>query len=399
MQTGPDRKAEGPAVGIRILDLTTVVSGPLCTQILGDMGAEVIKIESLSGDSARMMGLPMPDGIAPLFAHCNRNKKSLSIDLKRPEAQALVRRIAAEVDVVIENFRPGVAERLGLASKRLRADNPSLIFVSINGFGPEGPYRDLPAYDTVIQGLTGFMPMQGGDGEPRLVQGIVADKVTALTAVYATLGALLARERGDGRGQHVDVPMLDAYAAFVMPDLMGPKTYPDEKAPAFPSPHRTWKTADGFVVLMVIEDSQFHGLCRAVERVDFIDDPRCANLITRLAHIEELFAELDVELAKWPTEELIERARAEGVPIAPANDIEGFLADPQVASNGTVIEDSSDPVLGRTRYLRNPVRFGETPTSILNLPPRKGEHGDEILERVGLTTKEIEALRADGVLG
>jgi crotonobetainyl-CoA:carnitine CoA-transferase CaiB-like acyl-CoA transferase len=398
MQIDLNGDATGPAAGIRVLDLTTVVSGPFCTQILGDMGAEVIKVESPGGDSSRRMGLPMPENCSPLFVHCNRNKSSLSIDLKAPEGQALARKIASNIDVVIENFRPGVAERLGLGSERLRSENPSLIYVSINGFGSSGPYRDMPAYDTVIQGLTGFMPIQGGEGEPRLVQGIVADKVTALTAAYATLGALLARERGDGTGQHVDVPMLDAYAAFVMPDLFGPNTYPDEVAPPMPNPHRTWKTADGYIVLMAVEDDQFNGLCRAIDREGFIDDPRCENLITRIMNMKELFSELELVIAGISTKDMVDRCRAEGVPIAPVNDVDAFLVDPQVVSNRIVVEDASDPALGRVRHMRNPVRYGSTPTSIRRLPPRKGEQSAEILEGFGFSPSEIAKLRDAGVL-
>lgn len=388
--------ANGPLAGIRVLDLTTVVSGPLCTQILGDLGADILKVEVPHGESARRMGLPATDGISPLFAQCNRNKRSIAVDLKHDAGPALVRRIAASVDVVLSNYRPGVAERLGLGHDDLVVGNPELIYVAISGFGPDGPYRDLPAYDTVIQGLTGFMPDQGGEGPPQLIRSITADKSTALTATYAVMAALFARERSGGGGQRVEVPMLDAYAAFMMPDILGPKTFPDADAPALPNVHRTWATADGHVVMMIVEDNQFAGICRALDRAELIDDPRCAGLVQRLIHAEELFALLEEELAKWTTAELVRRAREQGAPVAPANSIDEFLADPQVAHNATVLESDADPAVGRTRYLRPAVRFERTPASIRRLPPRCGEHTDAILGEIGLDASEIAKLRETG---
>ncbi len=392
-------EALGPLVGYRVLDLSTVVSGPLCGQILGDLGADVLKVEAPDGDSARRMGLPMTDGISPLFAQCNRNKRSIAIDLKTNTGQEVARKLAEGVDVVLTNFRPDVAERLGLGYDDLIARNSKLVYVAISGFGREGPYRDLPAYDTVIQGLSGFMPLQGGDGEPQLVRSIVADKVTALTAVYAVMGGLLARERGGPSGQRVDVPMLDAYAAFLLPDtLVGSLTFPDASPPDFPNIHRTWRTADGYVVMMIVEDSQFTGICRALERDDLIEDPRCANLMQRLIHAAELFDIIEQELTKWTTADFLRRAQAHGAPVANANSIDDFLVDPQVAHNGTIIETDIDASLGRTRYLGPAVRYEATPASFRRLPPRLGEQTEEILAEAGYDAEQIQALRADGAV-
>jgi crotonobetainyl-CoA:carnitine CoA-transferase CaiB-like acyl-CoA transferase len=389
----------GPLAGVRVLDLSAVVSGPLCTQILGDLGADVVKVESPGGDTARRLGPPFKGGLSGYFAHFNRNKRSLAVDLKSEEGRALVRRLALGADVLVQNFRPGVAERLGLAYDDLAAESPGLVYVSISGFGPDGPYRDLPAYDTVIQGLTGFLPVQGGDGPPRLVRGVVADKTTALTAAYAIVAALYARERHRGRGQRVDVPMLDAYAAFMLPDSMIAEAFlPTEPLPFSPGEvHRVWQTADGWVVMMIIEDHQFQGLCHAIEREDMLEDPRCANLITRIVHARELFALLAEELVKWPTAELLERGRRFGAPIAPANSIADFLADPQVQANRTVFE-AEHPEAGRMRLLRNPVRFERTPASVRHLPPRLGEQTDALLREAGLGADEIARLRASGAV-
>ena len=170
--------ARGPLAGVRVLDLSTVVSGPFCTQVLGDLGADVWKLENPRGDSTRMMGPPFKGGLTPIFAHFNRNKRSLVVDLKRPEGLGVVRRLAARADVLVENFRPGVMERLGLGYAELAAENPRLVYVSVNGFGSDGPYRDLPAYDNVIQGLVGFAAIQGAGGTPSLVRCIAADKTS-----------------------------------------------------------------------------------------------------------------------------------------------------------------------------------------------------------------------------
>ncbi len=396
-------EARGPLAGFQVLDFSSVVSGPLCTQILGDLGADVIKVETHKGDSTRMMGPPFRGGLTPIFTQFNRNKRAVQLDLKNPDGLAVAVRLAASADAVIENFRPGVADRLGIGYEALSASNPGLVYVAISGFGPDGPYRDHPAYDTVIQGLSGFMQIQGDEQDPKLVRGIAADKTTGLTATYAVMAALLARERNGGRGQRVDVPMLDAYAAFALPDTLGPEAFlpVEETPPGMPRMqdiHRTWATADGHVVMMIVEDSQFQGICRAIGREDLIDDPRCANLVTRIVNANDLFAELEEEIVKWPTAELVERARRFGAPLAPANGVAEFLEDPQVRANGTIFETEHDAA-GTVRQLRNPVRFEKTPGSLRRHPPTAGEHTDEVLREAGFDDAEIARLRESQAIG
>lgn len=397
MQSRKGERSTGPLAGIRVVDLSNVVSGPLCTQVLGDLGADVIKVEALSGDLSRRLGPPFVDGLTPLYAHCNRNKRAIALDLKSPQAIEVVRRLVRDADVLLENYRPDVATRLGLGWDALSRENPKLIYVSLNGFGGDGPYRDLPAYDNVIQGLVGFAKIQGGkQGPPSLVKNLVADKSSALTAVYAVLAGLFARERGDGRGQRIEVPMLDAFAAFMLVDVLRDQTFPEAPTFALPDldPHRAWETADGHVVMMIIEDHQFQAMCRALGRDDLIDDPRCANLIQRVLNAEELFRMTAEECKKWRTAELVERARRFGAPVARCNGIEDFLADPQVQANETVFEtpDRTGPM----RLIKNPVRFERTPTDLRHAPPRIGEHTDEILRESGYTDEEIAALRNAG---
>ncbi|HKE12342.1 MAG TPA: CoA transferase [Myxococcota bacterium] len=390
----------GPLAGIRVLDLSSVVSGPLCTQVLGDLGAEVWKVEPPAGDTTRRLGPPFRGGLTGFFAHFNRNKRSIALDLKRPEGQQTARRLALQADVLVENYRPDVVKRLGLGYEELSQENPRLVYLSISGFGPSGPYRDLPAYDTVIQGLAGFMPTQGGDGTPQLVKSIIADKATALTAAYAVMAALFARARGDGRGQHVHVPMLDAFAAFMLPDVLTKEAFKAEDEtprPKLPDAHRTWETADGHVVLLILEDHQFAGFCRAVRREDMLDDPRCKSLVTRIVNGRGLYKILEEELRKWKTADLVERARQFDVPLAAVHSVNDFLRDPHVQSSETVLE-VDDPEAGPMRFLSNPVRFARTPTNLRQRPPRLGEQSETILQEAGFTSDEIARLRAERVI-
>ncbi|MCA9510385.1 MAG: CoA transferase, partial [Myxococcales bacterium] len=355
MSGAPSCVAPGPCAGLRVLDLTSVISGPLCTQGLGDLGADVIKVEAPAGDPARYSGGPFREpGFSGFVAQLNRNKRSIVVDLKSEEGCALVRELAAAVDVVAENFRPGVMERLGLGWDALRARNPALVYLSINGFGADGPYAGLPAYDMVMQGLVGLMPEQGGDGPPALVQGSVADKSTALTAVSGVLAALLARERDPARrGQRVEVAMIDAYAAFALPDAMMSRSFPPlaGDASVASSYFRAWETADGHVVGVVIEDAQLAALCRALGRPDVAADPRFAKRAERFANYAALAGVLADEIRRHATAEFVARAREEGAPFAPVNDVDAFLADAHVRHRGTVTEQD-DPRFGPVRYLK-----------------------------------------------
>jgi len=389
---------DGPLAGVLVLDLSTVVSGPLCGQVLGDLGADVVKLEAFSGDTTRRMGIPDACGFTGWYLQFNRNKRGLAVNLKTEGGVAVVKRLASTADIVLENFRPGVADRLGVGYEALVAENPKLIYAAISGFGPDGPYRDLPAYDSVIQGVAGFMPTQGGDGEPSLVRSIAADKASGMTALYAILAALYAREKNGGRGQRVDIPMLDSWIAFILPDIFQDRTYKAAPEPGpGPSVHRTWETKDGHVVMMIVEDHQFHALCRTLERDDLIDDPRCSDLITRFMNAATLFAELETELLKWTTQELVDRARKLGAPLAPANSIPEMMRDPQAVHAGIVVEADHEEA-GTLRYLRNPARFAETPTSLRAHPPKLGEHTEELLRQAGYSTEEIGALRDGGAI-
>lgn len=383
-----------------MLDFTTMVSGPVCTQYLADLGADVIKIEAPAGDASRHTASAQRKGMAGFFAQLNRNKRSLVIDLRNPEGVSLVHRLAKGADVVVENFRPGVADRLGIGYDALRARNPKLIYTAISGFGTTGPYAGHPAYDHIVQGLTGMMPAQGGDGPPRMLQSVAVDKASGFAAGAATVAALLARERDGGEGQRVDVPMLDAYAAYMLPEAVGSDAFPELTPPKSPAPQifRTWETKDGHIVGIVVQDKQYEGLCKMIEREDLMDDERFATLIPRFQNVDALYAIMQNEFLKWPAAVLVERARRHGVPFGPVHDFEGFLRDPQTEHNGTVFE-VEDADGDRTRYLTHPARFAQTPAVFTRPPPALGEHTDGVLTEAGFANDEVSALRASGALG
>ncbi len=396
-----DSGRSGPLAGIRVLDLTSVVSGPMCTQALGDLGADVIKLESPSGDQTRYSGAPFREPLySAMHTQMNRNKRSLVVDLKIDAGRDLVLGVIDRFDVLVENFRPGVMDRLGLGHAALSERHPGLVYASINGFGSDGPYANLPAYDQLVQGLVGVMPAQGGDGPPKPVQGPIADKTSALTAVAGILAALFARERDpEGRGQRVEIAMLDAYAAFALPDPMTPRAFPPhiEESRMSEAFFRAWETADGHVVGLIIQDHQFAALCRVIDRLDLVTDPRFQAMGTRLSNYPELVGILGAEVRKWPSGEFVARAREEGATFGPVNDVEAFLEDPQVQHRGTV-RVMQDDRWGPVRYLAPPWNFSHTPASIERHAPRLAEHSDEVLRELGLEPAMIVALRDRGAI-
>jgi crotonobetainyl-CoA:carnitine CoA-transferase CaiB-like acyl-CoA transferase len=392
----------GPLSGTRIIDLTAMLSGPWATMILGDQGADVIKVEPPGrGDHTRALG-NRRGGLPANFVNINRSKRSVTIDLKKPEGRDLLLRLARTADVVVQNFRPGVVERLGIAEPDLRAHNPKLVYVSISGFGESGPYAAKPAYDPVIQALTGLTTVQAGSdaARPRLIRTVLPDKLTGITAAQAITAALLARER-TGTGQHVRLSMLDAVLSFLWASDMGAQTWLDDppdnqRAASFID--LIYETADGHMTVAVMTDKEWAGLARAVGKPELIDDARFRTPELRDRNVDERLALTQELLRARTTAEWLDVLEREGVPCAPALTRSEVVGHPQVAASETLFE-SVHPAAGRLRQTRPPARFAATPAGVRRGAPLLGEHTDEVLAELGLSGPEIARLRAAGVIG
>lgn len=392
----------GPLEGFRIVDLTAYVTGPLGTMILADQGAEVIKVEPPGlGDVWRYVGTAR-GGMSAMFASCNRSKRSIVLNLKDPRGRELLERLVARADVMVQNFRPGVVERLGIDEARMREIKSDLIYVSITAFGHEGPYAKRPAFEPVVQAMSGSASVQADSetGAPHLVQQALCDKVTSQAVAQSITAALLARERGAG-GQHLRVAMLDVAIAFLWLDGMANYTILEDDIPIHPPASgalRTFATSDGHVCFAPITDAQAHGALRALGREDLIDDPRFTHVEARSRHPKEFLATCGAELQKLTTAQAVDRLAAEQVPCGPVVALDELHEHPQVVANGTLAE-TDHPKMGRLREPRPPVRFGATPAEIRGPAPALGQHTDEILAESGVAPLEIEDLREKGVVG
>ena len=392
----------GPLDGYKVIDLTTMIAGPFATMLLADQGADVVKVETPGrGDHVRATA-NQQGGFSASFLNNNRNKRSITLDLKRPEGQKILHRLAAEADVLVQNFRPGVVERLGIGEADIRPLAPNLIYVSMSGFGAVGPYAHKPVYDPIIQAVSGLASVQGGGDNlrPRLVRTVVPDKVTALTASQAITAALLVRER-TGKGQHVTLNMLDAMMQFLWSTDMGGQTFVDHPFPQ----HRVsafndliYATADGHMAVSVMTDAQWAGLTRALEKPEWRDDPRFNSPAQRDRNFD---ARVDITQKILETNTnayWLERIDAEGVACAPVMTRSELIDHPQVLAN-EVVEQNEHPIAGPVRQARHAAQFAATPASIRTAAPGLGENTDEILAEIGLSGDEIRELRSAGIAG
>jgi crotonobetainyl-CoA:carnitine CoA-transferase CaiB-like acyl-CoA transferase len=394
----PEDVTNGSALsGFRIVDVSQVISGPVCTRILGDQGADVVKVEPLGGDLTRLLG-GGGRGMSPVFATSNRNKRSLALDLKSERGVEAVRRLARGADVFVQNFRPGAAERLGIGEAALRAENPRLVYVSISGFGEKGPYAHKRVYDPVIQALSGLAAIQGDrlTGRPRMVRTIVPDKLTALTAAQAITAALLTRER-TGEGQHVRLSMLDAMVSFLWPEGMARYTFSAFDARGDGSAVKqvrdlVFETADGYITAGVVADREWQALAEAVERPDWLEDDRFKTAAGRVAHWDERLELMQEALLTRTTAEWLEILDHAQVPCAPINGRKDLLSDPQISANQLIVE-VDHPAVGPVRQTRAAARFDRTPADLRLPAPALGEHTEEVLRELGLSAAEIQALR------
>jgi crotonobetainyl-CoA:carnitine CoA-transferase CaiB-like acyl-CoA transferase len=391
----------GPLNGFRVVDATQMISGPMATMILADQGADVIKIEPPRvGDLTRALA-GRRHTISPTFAVANRNKRSVVIDLKHPRGVELLKRVVAQADLFVQNFRPGTAERIGIGEAALREVKPNLVYVSISGFGETGPYVHKRTYDPVIQALSGLASIQAepNSGRPKMLRVIVPDKVTALTAAQAMTAALLARER-TGTGQHVKLAMLDAVIAFIWPESMAAYTFMGpEKAITRPPNTRDliFQTADGYITCGAVSDSEWEGLCRALERPEWLQDDRFKTPAGRVRYADARL-ELTAEVLRTSTSaEWLAKLDAQQVPCAPILSRDELLKDPQVAANCMIVE-ATHPSAGPMRQPRPAARFGRTPAELRSFAPTLGQHTSEVLREIGFDAGDIRRLHEGGVI-
>ncbi|WP_219821537.1 CaiB/BaiF CoA transferase family protein [Sneathiella aquimaris] len=379
---------------IRVLDLTTMVSGPVAATILADQGADVIKVEPLHGEQMRHVR-SSHFGVNPMFFSCNRGKKSISLNLKSEQGKEVLWRLIETADVLIQNFRPGAIEKMGFSAEKVREKNKSLIFVSISGFGEEGPYAQKRVYDPVIQALSGAADIQGDHktGEPHLFKLIIADKITSLTTSQAISSALYSREK-TGEGQHVKISMLDSMLSFFWPEGMTGLTYDEyevDSSKSMSAVEPIFATKDGHVTAVSIADSEWAGMCRAFGRSELIEDPRFINAIERFNHAEIRKQIVAEEIAKWTSEEILARLDAEDVPCAPILKRDELKDHPQIQTNGS-IHTFNVPGYGNINQARPPAQFEQAPFDGMDLAPELGEHTASLLEELGYSKEEIDQL-------
>jgi len=390
----------GPLTGVRIVDCTTVVLGPWAAQQLGDLGAEVIKVEPPEGDTTRQLGPMRSPAMGAFYLAVNRNKRSIVLDLKQEAARRVLLRLAEGADVLLHNYRPQAARRLGMSYETFRAINPGIVYVGTYGFRAAGPYGDKPAYDDIIQAASGLGAAQASIvGEPRYVPTIVADKTSSMTVLAAVLAALYHKAR-TGEGQEVEVPMFESMAAWVMVEhLYGETFVPPKETIGYKrilNPYRRpFKTRDGYLAILPYTDQNWRDFFTLAGRQDLLDDPRYKTLATRLKHIEQLYEELArIALSRTNAEWLTELDQR-NIPAMTVNSLESLLRDPHLDAVGfwQIVEH---PTEGTLRLPGIPATYSKTPGAIRRLPPRLGEHSVEILREVGLAGEEIEALLASG---
>jgi crotonobetainyl-CoA:carnitine CoA-transferase CaiB-like acyl-CoA transferase len=393
----------GPLAGVRVLDLTSVVSGPLATMFLADQGAEVIKIEPLGGDITRRsrQSISASGEFSALFVSSNRGKRSLALDLKRPEAAKIMRKLISSADVLVQNFRPGTMERLGLGEPALRELNPRLIYVSISGVGESGPYAKKRVYDPIIQALSGFADLQAEPRtrRPQMIRTIVADKTTAIFAAQAVTAALFARER-TGEGQHIRLAMLDTMIAYLWPEAMTQYTVVGrEAATADPTarPDLVFATADGYITVGTISDSEWQGFCAASGRPGLAEDPRFNTTGGRAVNATDRILLMAEIINERPSEEWLQQLDANDVPSAPVLRRSDVMTNEQVVARELIVE-LDHPDIGRVRQPVPAARFDRTPARIHGPAPRVGEHSAAILAELGFEAAEIEQLATEKIV-
>ena len=384
----------GPLKGVKIIDLTTMVSGPMGAMILADQGAEVIKVEPLAGDQLRHMAATH-NGVNAPFYSCNRGKKSLAIDLKSEEGKDVLLNLVKESDIFMQNFRPGTIDRMGFGYKKLKEINPNLIYLSISGFGDKGPYAQSRVYDPVIQALSGATDIQADrdSGTPKMFRIVVADKVTSLTASQAVSSALYAREK-TSMGQHIKLSMLDSVIAFFWPEGMTGLVFKENEFDVRKlqgSQDLIYEAKDRYITAGAVSDAEWIGMCNALKMEELIEDERFSSSAARVINAEERKRITGKEIKKWNSEDILERFQLEGVPSAPLLDRMELMNHEQIIANQTVFRKEYEG-FGEVRQAKPAAFFENTPSEIQRPAPKLGEHGKEIILSLGYGNEYLEKL-------
>jgi crotonobetainyl-CoA:carnitine CoA-transferase CaiB-like acyl-CoA transferase len=393
----------GPLTGVRIIDLTTVVMGPFATQILADLGADVVKVEPPEGDVLRHIAPMRHPGMGHIFLHHNRSKRSIVLDLKRPAGREALLRLTRAADVLIYNVRPQAMRRLRLAYEDVAAVNPRIIYIGAYGYSESGRYAGQPAYDDLIQGMAALPSIfaDAGADRPRYVPTAIADRITGLAAVNAVTAALYCRER-TGNGQAVEVPMFETLVHMVLGDHMSGRTFEPPMAPfryeRMLAPHRVpYATQDGYVCVLIYNDKHWRSFFKLIGREEmFQSDPRFASQEARSRNIGEVYAFVAEQMAGRTSAEWLRLLKNADIPVAPLNSIEDVLDDPHLGESGFFVM-TEHPTEGRLRLMATPSAWSRTPPGALRPAPRLGEHSVEILRGAGYADAEIEAMIASGV--
>ena len=387
----------GPLEGVKVLDLTSMVSGPVGAMILADQGAEVIKVEPVTGELVRHMAAAH-QGVNPVFFSCNRGKKSIALDLKSEEGKEILFKLAEDADVFMQNFRPGAIDRMGFGEKVIRKINKNIIYVSISGFGNDGPYANSRVYDPIIQALSGATDIQADreTGQPKMFRIIIADKVTSLTAAQAISSALFVREK-KGISQHIELSMLDSMISFFWPEGMAGIVFAENEVDVRKlqgSQDLIYKAQDRYITAGAVSDAEWKGMCRALNRDDLIEDIRFASPAGRVSNAQERKKITGREISKWNSEEILARFKTEGVPSAPLLDRMELLDNEQIIENKSILRLNYEG-FGEVRQARPAARFEKTPSEISRPAPKLGEHGREILMNLGYSKEKISSLLSE----